>query len=283
MIRRPPRSTLSSSSAASDVYKRQVSTQSTGGSSMVVMRLLCMGSLLLLCSAAPPIDHVVLLMMENRPYDFFFGWAGLPGANGLTGRECNLFNTSDPSKGKACVAKSAPYICKHPPGGDFSTWTSDIFGPGVWNGSGPPYPRVAENATGYLQTNSGNQEVMWQLDPAKIPVKMAVAQDFAVFDTWYTSFPGPSTPNHLFAQTATSRGCTTTGATYQCKPGQLFSQKTIYESLMESNKSWAYFYNDSAWNSFIQFFHTPGSMLIWFLMLALTKGWLLICSGIILS
>jgi hypothetical protein len=26
------------------------------------------------------IEHVVMLMMENRPYDFFYGWADLPGA-----------------------------------------------------------------------------------------------------------------------------------------------------------------------------------------------------------
>jgi phospholipase C len=74
---------------------------------------------------------------------------------------------------------------------------------------------------------------------------MALAREFAVFDSWYSSFPAASTPNHLFAQTATSAGCTATGAPYQCTPGNLFPQKTIYESLMESNKTWAYFYNVS--------------------------------------
>jgi phospholipase C len=74
---------------------------------------------------------------------------------------------------------------------------------------------------------------------------MALAEEFAVFDSWYSSFPAASTPNHLFAQTATSAGCTATGAPYQCTPGSLFPQKTIYESLMEGNKTWSYFYNVS--------------------------------------
>ena len=198
--------------------------------------------------------------MENRPFDFYFGFAGkqLPGINGLTGNECNFFTASDPSKGKECVQEGrANYVCEHGSRMSFNIYDSDIFGVGVWNGTGPPYPNVSEFGTGYLEMNRGNTEVMWQMSPQQIPVKMALAQEFAVFDDWHAAFPGPSTPNHLFLQTATSAGCTETGSTYKCKPGGLFPQKTIYESLTEQNHTWAYFYNDSCWNSFMHFFHTP--------------------------
>lgn len=75
-------------------------------------------------------------------------------------------------------------------------------------------------------------------------------------DKYYASFVGPSTPNHLFIQSATSAGCTTTGATYHCD-GSSFPQKTIYEALAEANKTWAYYYNDTAWNTFLEWFNTP--------------------------
>ena len=39
--------------------------------------------------------------------------------------------------------------------------------------------------------------------------------------------------------------------------GQSFPQKTIYESLEENGHTWSYFYNDSAWNTFIDWFETP--------------------------
>ena len=72
-------------------------------------------------------------------------------------------------------------------------------------------------------------------DPAspsyQVPVHIKLAQEFALMDKYYTSFPGPSTPNHLFIMSATSAGCTTTGEDYQCTSGKKFPQKTIFESL----------------------------------------------------
>ena len=72
---------------------------------------------------------------------------------------------------------------------------------------------------------------MHQFSPAEVPVHMKLAQEFALMDKYYTSFPGPSTPNHLFIMSATSAGCTTTGEDYQCTSGKKFPQKTIFESL----------------------------------------------------
>ena len=214
-------------------------------------------------AAVPPIEHVVLLVMENRPYDFYFGWneqQRAAGGNVLTGSEYIYYNASDRSQGNLSVQKGkASYVCKDPSEMSFGIYDKDIFGPeSGWNGSSAPYPSPAGGVwgSGYLQVNGGNGEVMAQMSPEQVPVKTALAAEFATFDAWHAAFPGPSTPNHLFLQTATALGCTQTGATYQCKKGGLFPQKTIYESLAEQNKTWAYYYNDSAWNSFLEFFHT---------------------------
>ena len=49
----------------------------------------------------------LLLLMENRPFDHFFGFhqKELPGIDGLTGNEFNYYDTKDPSKGKEYVKK----------------------------------------------------------------------------------------------------------------------------------------------------------------------------------
>mmetsp|Transcript_8908 Transcript_8908/g.23122 ORF Transcript_8908/g.23122 Transcript_8908/m.23122 type:complete len:514 (+) Transcript_8908:67-1608(+) len=218
------------------------------------------GHLALLVGAlGADIEHVVLLMMENRPFDFFFGWAGeaLQGINCLQGDERNYYDVNDTSKGFETVGRGkAYYVCRQGAGFSFGDWDDAFFGPGVWDGVSRPYPTSAP-CSGFLQAGGGNREIMWQMSPEQVPIKTTLAREFAVFDRYFTSFPGPSTPNHLFAQTATSAGCTETGATYHCQKGKTFPQKTIYESLAENNKTWAYFYNDSAWNDFIDFFNTP--------------------------
>lgn len=100
-------------------------------------------------------------------------------------------------------------------------------------------------------------EAIHQFSPPEVPIHIKLAQEFALFDNWHTSFHGASTPNHLFLMTATSAGCTNTGQDYQCIKGKKYPQKTIFESLAEAGHEWRYYYNDSAWNYFLEFFNTP--------------------------
>ena len=62
------------------------------------------------------------------------------------------------------------------------------------------------------QRANGHDEVMWQFSADQVPIKTQLAQEFALMDAYYSSFAGPSTPNHLFIQTATAAGCTSTSA-----------------------------------------------------------------------
>ena len=54
------------------------------------------------------IKHVIVLMMENRPYDHLFGWSGI--GDGLSGDEYNLVNPSDATSEKIYVSNKAPLI-----------------------------------------------------------------------------------------------------------------------------------------------------------------------------
>jgi phospholipase C len=57
------------------------------------------------------IKHVIVLMLENRSFDHFFGFSK-PDlfVNGLTGKEYNLENVKDKNSKKVFVSKDAPYI-----------------------------------------------------------------------------------------------------------------------------------------------------------------------------
>ena len=82
---------------------------------------------------------------------------------------------------------------------------------------------------------------------------MTLAKEFAVFNRFYAAMPGPSQPNHMFAQSGTSCGTTETGVTYWSCGGllPLFPQKTIYDSLSKAGKNFSIFYNDTPGDIYI--------------------------------
>ena len=49
---------------------------------------------------------------------------------------------------------------------------------------------------------------MWL--PEKIPVMVTLAKEFALFDRFFCSHPGPTDPNRIFMHTGTSAGITET-------------------------------------------------------------------------
>lgn len=202
------------------------------------------------------IEHVVVLVFENRPFDHVYGFAQreLPGINGLTGDEYNFYDPNDPSKGKVGVKRGgAPYVCTYGPSHSFASTCIDNFGLNATCASGP-YPPTTQS--GFLYEAQGHEEVMWQFSPEQLPVKMALAAEFALMDAYHASFPGPSTPQHLFIMSATSAGCTNTEEPYRCQAGRTYPQKTVFQNLLEANKTFAYYYNDTAWNTFLEFFNT---------------------------
>eukprot|EP00958_Prasinococcus_capsulatus_P002755 scaffold236_cov419-Prasinococcus_capsulatus_cf.AAC.41 len=99
--------------------------------------------------------------------------------------------------------------------------------------------------SGFLQMNRDNKEVMWSFSPEQLPIKMALAQEFAsgiARALTYSDSPGVS--GYLTRLIVT-------------QSGQAFPQRTLYQNLEDNGHTWAYFYNDSAWNTFIEWFETP--------------------------
>ena len=119
--------------------------------------------------------------------------------------------------------------CK-PCGSDPSNTSS-----GFWRGC-TQFPRT--NQGGWLIDGTSHLEAIHQFSPQQVPIHIRLAQEFGLFDQYHTSFPGPSTPNHLYLMTGTNAGCDTTGQDFKCTKGAKYPQKTIFQSLADQNHSW---------------------------------------------
>lgn len=160
------------------------------------------------------LKHVVVLMMENRSFDHMLGGLSLvtengqkkyPKINGLTGEESNPDTEGNPVK----VEPKAKFQSQLDPDPDhhFPGVDLQIFG-GV-----EPGPGRAANMRGFVkdyftQTRDVNRShnVMYYFPPDKLPVLTTLATQFAVFNGWFSSIPGPTICNRAFAHYGTSFG-----------------------------------------------------------------------------
>jgi phospholipase C len=148
--------------------------------------------------------HIVVLMMENRSFDHMLGGLKIPGINGLTGNESN----PDTTGAEVRVQPLAEYQNQlvHDPDHHFPGTDLQIFG-------GQTGTARAANMQGFVKsyfTQTGNvelsHEVMYYFKPEKLPVLTTLAKDFALFNNWFSSIPGPTICNRAFAHYGTSFG-----------------------------------------------------------------------------
>lgn len=153
------------------------------------------------------LKHIVVLMMENRSFDHMLGALKqkYPKINGLTGNESN----PDTNGVIVKVQPNAQFQSQLDPDPDhhFPGVDLQIFG-GAQQGPG----RVA-NMQGFVkdyfsQTKDVNRShnIMSYFTPDKLPVLTTLATEFAVFNGWFSSIPGPTICNRAFAHYGTSFG-----------------------------------------------------------------------------
>lgn len=61
------------------------------------------------------------------------------------------------------------------------------------------FPDVANNVTAL-------QQAVDAFDPSSIPITYELASNYTVIDRYFSSFPGSTMPNRMFAHSATSHG-----------------------------------------------------------------------------
>jgi phospholipase C len=202
------------------------------------------------------IQRFVVLMLENRSFDHLFGYLKTlnPGVEGLTGSEYSNF--PDPlakQQPPVSVTPTAAFTMPFDPPHEFCDVQKQLYGP-------DPTEKLCSNArvnpalmNGFLYC--GNQaaaansvptqgfRVMECFAPGQIPFLMTLAQEFALFNFWYSSLPGPTWPNRFFAHAATSGGLTDSPSTAAIGLGYSFKNGTIYQALADAGKEWRIYHD----------------------------------------
>jgi phospholipase C len=140
-----------------------------------------------------PIDHFVLLMMENRSFDHYFGWL------------------SDVADGD----QTQSYPDFENGGGEMvsTIHASELEGGAQWQGCGHPDPGHgwesgrAQLLGGFLADGSGNDEfALTYYNEDELGFIHAAAREYTVYDRYFTSILGPTWPNRYYKWSAQSGG-----------------------------------------------------------------------------
>src|SRR6202040_1547929 len=95
----------------------------------------------------------------------------------------------------------------------------------------------------FTQTNDVNRShnIMSYFTPDKLPVLTTLATEFAVFNLWFASIPGPTICNRAFAHYGTSFGQVSMDVFYEGK-----QYKSIYNRMLDAGRTVKLFYCDTA-------------------------------------
>jgi len=187
------------------------------------------------------IKQIVVLMLENRSFDHMLGFArsdDFP-VNGLTGNESNFLDPLQPTGSPVVVSPDATYVPDRDPdpGHEFPNVATQLHGsfppPPISHGSNIGF--VADYASVAGAARGG--EIMRCYARGRLPVLETLAREFAVCDAWFSSMPGPTWPNRLFAHCATSGGFID-GAL------RSYNMRAIYQNLEDAGVSWRVYFDD---------------------------------------
>lgn len=152
------------------------------------------------------LKHIVVLMMENRSFDHMLG--SLKAVNAQIDGVPNGWNNLD-NKGAAVVPQPLadfqgqldPDPNHHFPAVDFQIFSG--------NTNNPRQPNMQGFVKSYYNqrrdTNHSHM-IMYYFKQDDLPVLTTLALEFAVFNRWFASIPGPTICNRAFAHYGTSFG-----------------------------------------------------------------------------
>jgi phospholipase C len=173
------------------------------------------------------LEHIVVLMMENRSFDHMLG--SLKGVDaridGLTGTETNPDTTGAPVKAQPLAefqGQLDPDPDHHFPAVDLQ-----IFGGNNSAGRAPNMQGFVKSYFNQQRDLKHSAKIMYYFPKEKLPVLTTLALEFAVFNRWFASIPGPTICNRAFAHYGTSFGRVDLNPLYVNEPF-----KSIYSRLI---------------------------------------------------
>ena len=190
------------------------------------------------------LKHIVVLMMENRSFDHMLGALKAQDAR-IDGITPDLSNP-DTNGNAVKVQPLAEFQSQLDPDPDhhFPGVDLQIFG-------GDRSAGRKANMSGFVKSYFSQQKdvahsakIMYYFTPDKLPVLTTLAKEFAVFNRWFSSIPGPTICNRAFAHYGTSFGKVGMDLFYEKEPF-----KSIYDRLIGANPkhtSKLYYYDQTS-------------------------------------
>jgi phospholipase C len=186
------------------------------------------------------LKHVVVLMMENRSFDHMLGGLRATDAriDGLSGTESNLDATGAP----VLVTPKAGFQGQLDPDPDHSFEGTDLE---IFDGDMSPnrVPTMGGFVKAYFAKRRDvkhSRLIMNYFRPQKLPVLTTLATEFAVFNGWFSSIPGPTICNRAFAHYGTSFGHVDLDVFY---PNTVY--ESVYQRLEQAGKTAKIYYFDT--------------------------------------
>jgi phospholipase C len=163
----------------------------------------------------PQIEHVFVLMLENRSFDHMLGFSRMTGRDAVN-QSTTILKT--PSAGASNLWNSQAFPFSPPavdpmitdPCHEFPDVLEQLCGATAIYPRGGPYPPI--DNSGFVcnfavdAKSPSPGDVMHCFTTVQLPVLSALAQEFAVCDSWFCSMPGPTWPNRFFMLGASSAG-----------------------------------------------------------------------------
>ena len=152
------------------------------------------------------LKHIVVLMMENRSFDHMLG--SLKAVDGRIDGIADPLANPDTTGALVKPQPKAEFQGQLNPDPDhhFPAVDLQIFG-------GDTSPNRVANMQGFVKSYFNqrrdvqhSQKIMYYFAQDQLPVLTTLALEFAVFNRWFASIPGPTICNRAFAHYGTSFG-----------------------------------------------------------------------------
>jgi phospholipase C len=186
----------------------------------------------------PPIEHVVVLMMENACLDRMLGCFA-PLRPGLEGVDPDHPHTNPDGRGNTIAQRqttSRNITCdpRH-----FISNSLAQYASGTNQGFVSDFVNTHPSST-----PDERSEVMGWYPHGFLPALHMLADQFVICDHWFSSMPGPTWINRLFAHSGTSLGAVDEpGGTFSSQ-FHIYDERTLYDELGANDVSWRIYFGD---------------------------------------
>ncbi|CAN97323.1 MULTISPECIES: alkaline phosphatase family protein [Sorangium] len=204
------------------------------------------------------VQHFFVLMLENRSFDHLFGLSDIAGTSATTGEKVGIEGLSDKtlflknSSGESVQIDKNSLLARNRLRRDVPHEFEDVKRQLCGPRHDGPYSDESITMGGFIADRGGEdpdmEDAVRCVGPGHLRVFNALASEFVICDHWFSSVPGPTFPNRMFAHAATSGGIAGSPTTWQIVrhtvDGYDFRNGHIFGRLRQKGIPWEIFVHD---------------------------------------